>query len=120
VNLDTDERTISQLLKRWKEIKGLLAVNFENRESDKILIPMEEGIEIFMNLLFLTNNNEWNKDETAIIELQWKPVNVMERILFINKRPTLFHSFIQLSELFTEQEKQFNKKKAIQKRLSNA
>jgi hypothetical protein len=120
VNLDTDERTISKLLRRWKEIKGLLEVHFENRETDKILIPMEEGIEIFLNLLFLTNDDEWNKDETAIIGLQYKPINVMERISFINKRPTLYHSFIQLSELFTEQEKQYNKKKAIQKRLSNA
>jgi hypothetical protein len=120
VNLDIDERTISKLLRRWKEINGLLAVHFENRETNNILIPMEEGIEIFLNLLFLTNDNEWNKDETAIIGLQYKPVNVMERLLFINKRPTLYHSFIQLSELITEQEKQYNKKKAIQKRLSNA
>jgi hypothetical protein len=115
MKLDTDDRRISQLLIRWEEVKKLLAVHFENRETEKALIPMEEGIEIFLSLLTLTNESEWNKDESTMMELQWKPVNVLERISFIKKRPTLFHSYIQLSELITEQEKQVKKKLAIKK-----
>jgi hypothetical protein len=115
MNLDTDDKRISQLLRHWEELKKLLAVHFENRETEKSLIPMEEGIEVFLSFLFLTNEREWNMDENSIFNLQWKPVNVLERISFIKKRPTLFHSYIQLSELMTEQEKQFNKKIAIKK-----
>lgn len=115
VILDTDNNRISQLLRRWEELKRLLAVHFENRETEKTLIPMEEGIEIFLNFLFLTNERQWNKDETSIYEFRWKPVNVLERISFIKRRPTLFHSYIQLSELITEQKKQYNKKIAIKK-----
>jgi hypothetical protein len=115
LKLNTIDRRIAQLLIRWEEVKKVLAVHFEKRETEKTHIPMKEGIVIFLNLLFLTNDREWNKDESTIMELQWKPVNVLERITFINKRPNLFHSFIQLSELITEQEKQFNKKMAIKK-----
>lgn len=115
MKLDTNDRRISQLLLRWEEVKNQLSVHFEERETEKTLIPMEEGIEIFLNLLYITNDCGWNKEESNIMELQWKPVNVLERITFIKKRPNLFHSFIQLSELITEQEKQFNKKMAIKK-----
>jgi hypothetical protein len=117
--VNVNER-ILQLLKRWEELKKRLNVLFENRESEKTLTPMIEGIEIFLELIYLSNDRDWNKDDTSIMDFQWKPVNVLERISFIKRRPTLFHSFIQLSELFTEQEKQYNKKMAIQKRLSNA
>jgi hypothetical protein len=115
MKLDDNCRRISQLLVRWEEVRKELTVHFENRETEKTHIPMEEGIIIFLNLLFFTNDREWNEEDSTMMELQWKPVNVLERITFIKKRPNLFHSFIQLSELITEQEKQFNKKMAIKK-----
>jgi hypothetical protein len=115
MKLDDNGRRISQLLVRWEVVRKELTVHFENRETEKTHIPMEEGIIIFFNLLFFTNDREWNEEDSTMMELQWKPVNVLERITFIKKRPNLFHSFIQLSELITEQEKQFNKKMAIKK-----
>jgi hypothetical protein len=115
VNLDMADSRIPQLLRRWEELKPLLAKHFENRETEKALVPMGEGIEIFLNFLYLTNDMQWDKQVASIMELQWKPVNVIERISFIKKRPNLFHSFIQLSELISEQEKQYNKKIAIKK-----
>jgi len=44
-----------------------------------------------------------------------KPVNVQERLNFIETKPRLYHSYVQLAELFSEQEKLFAKNKALNK-----
>jgi hypothetical protein len=115
LNAHLYDEKISILLIRWQEIKNELTELFKRRESKKTLIPMQEGIEHFYNFLFWTNDLEKSTDEKAMLELKWKPVNTLERLSFIKNRPNLYHSFIQLTELMNEQEKQFNKKKAIEK-----
>lgn len=115
MKLDFRNEQISLLLIRWKELNKELTELFEKRDRKKALPLMEEGVKTFIEFLFLSNEMEPNHGKEAILDIKWKPVNVAERLLFIEKRPDLYHSFIQLSELMNEQEKQFNKKIAIEK-----
>lgn len=44
-----------------------------------------------------------------------KPINWTERVEFILQKPTQYHCFIQLDELFTEMKKQYYKYAAMKK-----
>ena len=58
------------------------------------------------------------KNLSQLTLLEMKPVNLEERLGFIISRPTLFHSYRQLTELMVEQEKLYAKKNIVKKRLS--
>ncbi|MFD2445822.1 YpoC family protein [Bacillus sp. CGMCC 1.16607] len=109
------ENHILLLLDQWSELKLKLIQLFENRDRKNTLGPMQEGIDLFLN--FLSWSNDIVRDDLSMnySALHWKPVNVNERLEFIKQRPNLYHSFIQLVELMSEQEKQYRKKIAIKK-----
>jgi hypothetical protein len=101
----------SLLLYRWEELKRILNPVFEKREFNKAQPLMEEAMLIFQELLVLTNG----EDLSDLNQLKWKPVNLADRLLFIKKRINSYHAFIQLSELFIEQEKLYQKSLVIKK-----
>lgn len=108
------------LLEEWLVVKKELNLLFDKRDKKNALEPMMKGIKIFEQFLFLSNERELTAKETTnneeiILSFTWKPVNVIERLRFIHNRPNSFHSFIQLTELINEQEKQYKKKMAIEK-----
>ncbi|MHC0035768.1 YpoC family protein [Pseudoneobacillus sp. C159] len=105
------DNRFSLLLIRWKEIKEDLSLIFEKREVGKAQPLMKEAISIFHELLAISNENRLSE----YAELHWKPVNLIDRIMFINKRINSYHAFIQLSELFNEQEKIYEKSLIIKK-----
>jgi hypothetical protein len=113
--IDNYDNRISLLIENWLELKKELTELFEKRDRKNALEPMKKGIEIFLHFLLWCNEIESFDNEETIGNLKWKPVNVTERLSFIKTRPDLYHSFIQLTELMTEQEKQFNIKIAIKK-----
>jgi hypothetical protein len=114
VSIDRLDSRVSILLENWEQVEKLLSSLFEKRERQNTRSLMEQGLDIFMELLFLTNDMPIDND-VELSSLKWKPINVTERLSFINRRPELYHSFIQIKELFSEQKKICYKKLAIEK-----
>ncbi|MEH7441662.1 YpoC family protein, partial [Bacillus sp. JJ1122] len=97
---------------RWKQSQLALEGFFKNREGEQVLPIMKDSIELFYQYLFISNGNKVNR---KINDYLVKPVNVLERLNFIETKPHLYHSYVQLAELFTEQEKLFAKNMALNK-----
>ncbi len=113
---ETPDKSISTLLQEWLLVKEQLQTHFENRNKKDTFIFMRKGISFFIEFLF------WTNERPVILHpqieygsLQIKPVNIKERFEFIMDRPNLFHSYMQLCELFLEQEKSYKKAIAMKK-----
>jgi hypothetical protein len=108
---DDSVTPISYALEEWNGLKSKLEELHRNRDKKGLRQSMKTGIGLFLEILFWSNDRSVRLDKPDMIEaLNYKPVNIRERLEFIMARPGLFHSYIQLSELMTEQEKLFAKK----------
>lgn len=101
---------IHLLMEKWREVKAQLETLFKNREFKKTFSLMESGIELYIQFLLLANDQPLILQSIPYTELCYKPINVQERLSFIQSRPNLYQSFRQLCELMVEQEKVFAKK----------
>jgi hypothetical protein len=111
-----NRQTVPNLLEEWKTIKVKLEDNFRKRNQQETRELMEQGIQLFVMFMYLTNESSAVTEEKIPFEqFSYKPVNIEERLGFIQSRPNLFHSFRQLAELMVEQEKQFVKKNIKEK-----
>ncbi|WP_051633452.1 YpoC family protein [Bacillus sp. UNC41MFS5] len=114
--MDKKEVEISNLLTEWKNGKGQLEVLFREREYKNAKVLMEKGIQLFIQFLAWSNGLPVPLNESLNFkQLEYKPVNVEERLAFITSRPALYHSYRQLSELMMEQEKLFVKRNILKK-----
>jgi hypothetical protein len=105
---------IPELLNKWKSLQGEIKTLFEQRNKKMILSPMKQGIGLLLEFIFWTNGLPSQKLENVDMDtFKFKPVNFLERIQFLMKRPNIYPSFIQLIELFEEHEKQYSKFLAI-------
>ncbi|XJZ26013.1 YpoC family protein [Bacillota bacterium Lsc_1132] len=111
------DKKIENLLLEWQKIKVRLEEQHRNRNQEEICDLMKKGIALFHQFLLWTNEymDDVQKPTPLFSDLEFKPVNLAERIEFISSRPRLFHSFIQLSELMGEHEKIYQKKQAMKK-----
>ncbi|ETI66633.1 YpoC family protein [Neobacillus vireti] len=110
------EREVSELLAEWSSQKEQLKTIFHERNPENSRELMEHGIQLFVRFLFLSNSLHLSFDGRIFFsQLEIKPVNIEERLAFIKSRPSLYHSFRQLSELMVEQEKLFVKHRAMKK-----
>ena len=105
------EKHVPFLLNEWKKMNVTCQNLFSERKTKQTLAPMTEGIALFFTMIFWIHNQpvqlkDW---EHILNRLAIKPVNLIERLSFIVQRPALYHSFIQLSELFHELEKHYVK-----------
>jgi hypothetical protein len=108
------ELKVDRILLQWQQDKIELEEYFKYRDSKKALPVMEKTIKLFREFLYASNGlitSVSNNIDDCII----KPVNVQERLKFIVSRPRLYHSYVQLGELFAEQEKQYARKVALNK-----
>lgn len=106
------EAQITILNQQWNLLQVTLEARFRNRESKQAVPVMEQAIELFIQYIYMTNGIDSSKSKFWA-ECDLKPVNLEERLQFIISRPGLFHSYKQLTELFTEQEKQYAKYVAL-------
>lgn len=109
------EETIPILLIEWQKVKDQLHSLHHNREHNNIAQIMKKGIGLFLQLLFWSNGHPVQLKDPSFSQMDFKPVNVQERLEFIISRPKLYHSFVQLTELINEQEKQYVKKNILKK-----
>ena len=119
LDLEASEENISLLLAKWDGVRPELETLYRNRDQQSTLQLMKKGIVYFIQFLYCSNDRQVkSKEPIPLNQLEIKPVNFEERLTYILSRPSLFHSYRQLSELFTEQEKLFAKKNIVKKRLS--
>lgn len=110
------EECIPLLISEWKKIKSTLDELFLNRSYKQALEPMKKGISLLLEFIYWANESPVQFFEADFInKLAFRPVNIGERLSFIIERPSFYHSFIQLSELMVEMEKQYVKKLAVKK-----
>jgi hypothetical protein len=119
VPAETENEVISFLLAEWNILKTELETLYRNRDQQTTLQGMKKGIGLFIHFLYWSNDRQVKLNELEPLgSIEMKPVNLDERLGFIIRRPNLFHSYRQLSELMTEQEKLLAKKNIVKKRLS--
>lgn len=114
-----NEKFCPALLENWKATEIEIALAFENRDRNKALKPMKEMILHFIAFLFWSNKKSVPSlinvtDE--LTELSILPVNAKERVNYLLTTPNHHHSFIQLRQLYTEQQKKFAVSKIKEKR----
>ncbi|MFD0051644.1 YpoC family protein [Actinomycetes bacterium NPDC127524] len=109
------EIPIKDILKEWKKSEQSIRLLFAGRYAKEAHEPMKQAMSWLLSSLFWLNGIPVNlKDlQREAGEFAVKPVNAIERLQFILSSPSHFSSFIQLSELMQELEKQFYKTLAL-------
>ncbi|MCY7734628.1 YpoC family protein [Bacillus safensis] len=112
------EEFVPVMFELWNELKEKMLPRFQTRKSRCEEDDMLQGI-IGMIAMFY-----WIKGE-SVQTLEWElikqetfpvvPINWTERLEFILLKPTQYHCFIQLDELYTELKKQYGKYEALKK-----
>ena len=76
---------------------------------------MVKALSLFMKLLFWSNGSPvtLNNLKKDLGNLSIKPINIVDRLSFIMENPSLYPSFLQLSELFVEQHKAYYRNKVM-------
>ncbi len=105
------EPAVQSVVQEWKAVTGDIQTFFKDRNSEAALPNMVKGLQLYTMLLFWGNGKPVVLQDlfAALNELSIKPANIKDRLSFIMEKPTLFHSYIQLGELFNESEKQLMK-----------
>lgn len=97
---------ISLLLDEWAKLKGPLEEIFSRREKELAADMMRRAAALFLEFLFWANGRPVRlSPRIPYEELEFAPVNIAERMDFIIARLDLYHSSVQLIELFKEMEK---------------
>ncbi len=105
---------IKEMFLQWKEESELLTGYFRIRNRKSASEPMLRGLANFISMSTWLNDKILTNLNELLIELDTlsiKPINLNERISFVIKQPDHYHSFIQLSGLYTELEKLYYKQK---------
>ncbi|GHH98218.1 YpoC family protein [Neobacillus kokaensis] len=109
----------SEILDEWSRMKAQLEEIFRSRDQTNAKLQMEKGISLFLQFLYLVNDTSVPAGQAIPYnQLEIKPVNLEERLGFIISRPSLYHSYRQLSELMIELQKLYVKKQIIKKSSS--
>ncbi|WP_066294404.1 YpoC family protein [Bacillus sp. FJAT-29937] len=112
---EVQEKSIPILIEEWQKVNELLEAFFAKRERIHVLPPMKKGISLLLELVYWANGLPVVLSNLDFDQLAIKPVNLSERLEFIMKKPSLYHSYIQLAELISEMNKQFVKQQAMKK-----
>lgn len=108
---------ITNSFNSWYQEKEEIARFFRARDKEAAAEPMNRQIENFFDVLFKINKKLKSSKDCFlkdIDDLSIKPINCEERLSFLLERPAHYHSFIQLSELYEELEKQYKKHASIE------
>lgn len=117
-----NEINMNKLFDSWAKEKEEIAQLFRIRQKQAVRGPMQQQSQNFIHALFAANEmliyNQSNWQEEAG-KLTITPINLQERLAFILARPSDYHSYIQLAELFDELQKQYEKAIAMKKGSSH-
>ncbi|MBB6452241.1 hypothetical protein HNQ94_000686 [Salirhabdus euzebyi] len=102
----------------WKSHESELAECFRNKQLQYSEKEMIRQIKQFKTALYFCNeiNPKENLKPSDVSEMEYRPVNILERLSFMEERPNHYHSFIQLRECFHELEKIYARAKVMKQR----
>ena len=109
---------VKEIINLWKEKQTAISFVHKERNKEQIMKETPGAIALYISYLFWINGtpvSKLNDLQSELEKLAWKPANVTERISFILNKPYLYHSFVQLNQLFTETEKLYVKVKIKEK-----
>ncbi len=106
-----------ELMNEWKGKSGYISNLFHERKIQEASFPMQQSIKNYIHLLFLLNKEKWDEELDGVDKLEnftYKPLNIKERIQFIQSYPHQYHSYIHLNELYKEAEKLYAKAEILE------
>ncbi|TYR79943.1 hypothetical protein FZC66_12435 [Priestia megaterium] len=113
------KKYLPQVFAKWNEAQSRLYKLFSERKAKEAQPLMIKAIAYFISALFWTNHEpvpRLTHLQQDIEKLKYKPINVYERLAFIIEKPGMYHSFIQVGELYTELRKQYAKMLIVYKK----
>ncbi|MED1085891.1 YpoC family protein [Bacillus mycoides] len=113
------ETSIPAVLNIWKSKHEEIAILFRNRKKQEAEGPMILFAAHFLSVIYWLNEqpvHSLNEMQVNTNKLEVQPVNFMERYSFIIKKPSNYHSYIQLVQLYIEIEKLYVKKMITKKK----
>lgn len=97
---------LKEIFDYQQSLNNQIKESFKSRKPNKFLLI--NLLSLFLISLFWINKQpvkNVNIESMEINKLLRKPVNCKERLNFIMQKPTQYHAFIQLEQLFLELEK---------------
>jgi len=116
------EEFVPLMFELWNELKNNMLPRFQTRKSRCEEEDMLQGIVSMVAMFYWIKGERLQTDDWEEIKQQTfpvAPINWTERLEFILLKPTQYHCFIQLDELYTELKKQYGKYEALRKLKQN-
>lgn len=114
-----EEDVLPAIFSYWKNEKEKIKQQIQLRQREKADEPMKTMLSLFISGLYWLNQRHVPPLATLLEEankLQYKPINISERLEFILQHHTHTHSYIQLDQLFLELEKLYAKSNITRRR----
>ncbi|MEI4790345.1 YpoC family protein [Bacillus sp. FJAT-53060] len=116
------EECVPVMFELWNELKEKMLPRFQTRKSRCEEDDMLQGIVSMIAMFYWIKGERLQTVDWEDIKQQMfpvAPINWTERLEFILLKPTQYHCFIQLDELYTEFKKQYGKYDALKKLKRN-
>ncbi|UJM26097.1 hypothetical protein L2D31_10200 [Bacillus aerophilus] len=116
------EEFVPLMFDLWNELKDNMLPRFQTRKSRCEEDDMLQGIVSMIAMFYWMKGEKLQTVDWEEIKQQTfpvAPINWTERLEFILLKPTQYHCFIQLDELYTELKKQYGKYEALRKLKQN-
>lgn len=116
------EEFVPLMFELWNELKDNMLPRFQTRKSRCEEDDMLQGIVSMIAMFYWIKGEKLQTFDWEEIKQQTfpvAPINWTERLEFILLKPTQYHCFIQLDELYTELKKQYGKYEALRKLKQN-
>ncbi|WP_272511656.1 YpoC family protein [Bacillus altitudinis] len=116
------EEFVPLMFDQWNELKDNMLPRFQTRKSRCEEDDMLQGIVSMIAMFYWIKGEKLQTFDWEQIKQQTfpvAPINWTERLEFILLKPTQYHCFIQLDELYTELKKQYGKYEALRKLKQN-
>lgn len=116
------EEFVPLMFDLWNELKDHMLPRFQTRKSRCEEDDMLQGIVSMIAMFYWIKGEKLQTVDWEEIKQQTfpvAPINWTERLEFILLKPTQYHCFIQLDELYTELKKQYGKYEALRKLKQN-
>ncbi|MEB1806799.1 MAG: hypothetical protein LPK26_05815 [Bacillaceae bacterium] len=105
---------VPELFVQWKETRDKLSELYSKRDPTAVKPLMVRMVAQLIQAIYWTNHvpvTTLEQLEHHINQLDYKPINISERLSFILTDPAHFHSYNQLKALFEETEKMYYRTK---------
>ncbi|MGD6815798.1 YpoC family protein [Metabacillus sp. 84] len=106
---EDQQEAVQAVLKVWSKLKHEQTENFRSKKGKADPKLMGKAFCICLGILYWVNGRYVPslrvEELPEVMELQYKPVNSLERLQYIHRQPVQYHSFVQIVQLLEEIEK---------------